>query len=129
MLQELREIGFSVHLDDFGTGYSSLSYLTELPFDVIKIDRSFISKLGSQNEPVELLDSIISIGKNLKKDVIAEGIETEEQLAILKDLNCQYGQGLLFSPALPEEDMETLLLEWQSGKNFKKFKSGNESGA
>jgi diguanylate cyclase (GGDEF)-like protein len=118
VLLELQEMGFSVHLDDFGTGYSSLSYLTELPFDVIKIDRSFVSKLGTQNEPVELLDSIISIGKNLKKDVIAEGIETAEQLAILKDLNCQYGQGYLFSPALPAEDFETFVLEWQSGKNF-----------
>jgi EAL domain-containing protein (putative c-di-GMP-specific phosphodiesterase class I) len=127
VLLELQEMGFSVHLDDFGTGYSSLSYLTELPFDVIKIDRSFIRKLGTQNESIELLDSIISIGKNLKKGVIAEGIETEEQLAILKDLKCQYGQGLLFSPALPAEDLETLLLEWQSGKNFKKFKSENES--
>jgi len=126
VLLELQEIGFSVHLDDFGTGYSSLSYLTELPFDVIKIDRSFISKLGTRNESIELLDSIISIGKNLKKGVIAEGIETEQQLAILKDLKCQYGQGLLFSPALPAEDLETLLLEWQSGKNFKKFKSGAE---
>jgi len=129
VLLELQDLGFSVHLDDFGTGYSSLSYLTELPFDVIKIDRSFIRKLGTQNESIELLDSIISIGKNLKKGVIAEGIETEEQLAILKGLKCQYGQGLLFSPALPPEDMESLLLEWQSGKNFKKFKSENESSA
>jgi len=122
VLLELQEMGFSVHLDDFGTGYSSLSYLTELPFDAIKIDRSFIKKLGTRNESVELLDSIISIGKNLKKDVIAEGIETEEQLAILKDLNCQYGQGYLFSPALPAADFETFVLEWQPGKNFKKYK-------
>jgi diguanylate cyclase (GGDEF)-like protein len=118
VLQELREMGFSVHLDDFGTGYSSLSYLTELPFDVIKIDRSFINKLGTQNEPVELLDSIISIGKNLKKDVIAEGIETEEQLAILKNLDCQYGQGFLFSPGLPAEDLESLLDEWKSASTY-----------
>jgi len=129
VLLELQEMGFSVHLDDFGTGYSSLSYLTELPIDVIKIDRSFISKLGTQNESVELLDSIISIGKNLKKGVIAEGIETEEQLAILKDLKCQFGQGFLFSPALPAVDLESLLLEWQSGKHFGKFKTGNESRA
>ena len=118
VLQELREMGFSVHLDDFGTGYSSLSYLTELPFDVIKIDRSFINKLGTRNEPVELLDSIISIGKNLKKDVIAEGIETEEQLAILKNLDCQYGQGFLFSPGLPAEDLESLLDDWKSGSTY-----------
>jgi diguanylate cyclase (GGDEF)-like protein len=127
VLLELQEMGFSVHLDDFGTGYSSLSYLTELPFDAIKIDRSFIKKLGTQNEPVELLDSIISIGKNLKKDVIAEGIETGEQLAILNDLNCQYGQGFLFSQALPAVDMESFLLEWQSGKNFEKHKVAIEN--
>jgi diguanylate cyclase (GGDEF)-like protein len=120
VLLELQEMGFSIHLDDFGTGYSSLSYLTELPFDVIKIDRSFISKLGSQNETLELLESIVSIGKNLKKDVIAEGIETEEQLAILKGLKCRYGQGFLFSPGLPAPDLESLLLEWQYGKIFKK---------
>jgi EAL domain-containing protein (putative c-di-GMP-specific phosphodiesterase class I) len=129
VLLELQEMGFSVHLDDFGTGYSSLSYITELPFDVIKIDRSFIRKLGTQNESIELLDSIISIGKNLKKGLIAEGIETGKQLAILKDLKCQYGQGFLFSPALPAVDLESLLLEWQSGKNFGKFKTGNEGSA
>ena len=112
VLEELREMGFGVHLDDFGTGFSSLSYLTELPIDVIKIDRSFIRKLGSQHEPLELLESIVSIGKNLKKAVIAEGIETEEQLAILKGLNCQYGQGFLFSPALLAPDLGSLMLEW-----------------
>ncbi|GAH34856.1 unnamed protein product, partial [marine sediment metagenome] len=116
----LQEMGFSIHLDDFGTGFSSLSYLTELPFDVIKIDRSFINKLGAQNEPLELLESIVSIGKNMKKDVIAEGIETEQQLAILKGLNCQYGQGFLFSTALPAPDLESLLLEWQYGKISRK---------
>ena len=120
VLLELQEMGFSVHLDDFGTGYSSLSYLTELPFDVIKIDRSFINKLGSKNESLELLESIVSIGKNMKKNIIAEGIETEEQLAILKGLNCQYGQGFLFSPALPAPDFESLLLEWQYGKISRK---------
>ncbi len=120
VLLELQEMGFSIHLDDFGTGYSSLSYLAELPFDAIKIDRSFISKLGSQNETVELLESIVSIGKNMKKDVIAEGIETGEQLAIIKGLNCRYGQGFLFSPALPAPDLETLLLEWQYGKISRK---------
>jgi EAL domain-containing protein (putative c-di-GMP-specific phosphodiesterase class I) len=120
VLTELQEMGFSVHLDDFGTGYSSLSYLTELPIDVIKIDRSFISKLGLKNETPELLDSIISIGKNLKKDVIAEGIETEEQLSILKDLNCPYGQGFLFSPAQTPIELESLLLDWQYGKISKK---------
>ena len=119
VLLELQDMGFSVHLDDFGTGYSSLSYLNELPLDVIKIDRSFVTNLGSQYEHVELLDSIISIGKNLRKEVIAEGIETEEQLAILKDLNCQYGQGYLFSPALPIVELEYLLLEWKQGKKFK----------
>jgi diguanylate cyclase (GGDEF)-like protein len=120
VLTELQEMGFSVHLDDFGTGYSSLSYLTELPFDVIKIDRSFINKLGSQSETPELLDSIISIGKNLKKDVIAEGIETEEQLSILKGLNCQYGQGFLFSPAQTAIELESLLLDWQYGRISRK---------
>jgi EAL domain-containing protein (putative c-di-GMP-specific phosphodiesterase class I) len=116
VLLELQDMGFSVHLDDFGTGYSSLSYLNELPLDVIKIDRSFVTNLGSQYEHVELLDSIIAIGRNLKKEVIAEGIETEEQLAILKDLNCQYGQGFLFSPGLPFVELESLLLEWKPAK-------------
>jgi EAL domain-containing protein (putative c-di-GMP-specific phosphodiesterase class I) len=96
------------------------SDLTELPFDVIKIDRSFVSKLGSQNEPLELLDSIISIGKNLKKGVIAEGIETQQQLKALKDLNCRYGQGFLFSPALAPADLESLLLEWEYGRVSRK---------
>ncbi len=123
VLLELQQMGFSIHLDDFGTGYSSLSYLTELPFDVIKIDSSFIRKLGSQNEPLELLESIVSIGKSMKKGVIAEGIETKEQLAVLKGLNCHYGQGFLFSSALPAPDLESRLLEWQYGKISKKIQS------
>jgi len=120
VLLELQEMGFSIHLDDFGTGFSSLSYLTELPFDVIKIDRSFINKLGTRSETLELLESIVSIGKNLKKEVIAEGIETEEQLAAIKGLNCRYAQGFLFSPALPATDLEFLLLEWQYGRTSRK---------
>ncbi len=113
LLKELQKMGFGVHLDDFGTGYSSLSYLTELPFDTIKIDRSFIRKIDSQSESKDLLASILSLGRNLKKQVLAEGIENQQQLKILQGLGCPLGQGFLFSRALSVDEMENFITKKQ----------------
>ncbi|MEP6904163.1 MAG: EAL domain-containing protein, partial [Actinomycetota bacterium] len=109
ILTSLKELGVQLSIDDFGTGYSSLSYLHRLPFDTLKIDRSFVNTVGENGEDSEILETIISLAKNLKMRVIAEGIETESQLNILKNLGCDYGQGYLMSRPLPVEKMEVLL--------------------
>ncbi len=108
-LNDLSDLGVKLSIDDFGTGYSSLSYLHRLPFDTLKIDRSFVMNVGEGGEDSGILQTIVSLTKNLKKEVVAEGIETEKQLSLLRDLGCDYGQGYLFSKPLPSNDMETLL--------------------
>jgi len=118
-ISELRKMGIRVSIDDFGTGYSSLSYLHRLPVDTLKIDRSFVNSVGENGEDSEILQTIISLAKNLKMRVIAEGIETESQLNILKNLGCDYGQGYLMSKPLPNDVMEELLhrkQEWLPSK-------------
>ncbi len=109
ILNQLKKIGVQISIDDFGTGYSSLSYLHKLPFDTLKIDRSFVINATEGDEDSEILQTIVSLTKNLKKKVIAEGIETAEQLKLLTDMGCHYGQGYLFSRPLPNSDMETML--------------------
>jgi diguanylate cyclase (GGDEF)-like protein/PAS domain S-box-containing protein len=102
ILTGLRDMGVQLSLDDFGTGYSSLSYLHRFPFHDLKIDRSFVSKLESGDKDAEIVKVINSLAKNLGMDVVAEGIETEEQWALLHDLACRYGQGYFFSKPLEQ---------------------------
>ncbi len=111
ILNRLKHLGVQLSIDDFGTGYSSLSYLHRLPFDTLKIDRSFVSGVGAGGENSEILQTIISLAKNLKKKVIAEGIETEAQLTLLQNLGCDYGQGYLMSRPQTKEKMEKALYE------------------
>jgi diguanylate cyclase (GGDEF)-like protein len=114
MLSHLKSLGVQLSIDDFGTGYSSLSYLHRLPVDTLKIDRSFVNSVGENGEDSEILQTIVSLAKNLKMRVIAEGIETESQLNILKNLGCDYGQGYLMSKPLPKDVMEELLYQKQN---------------
>ncbi len=109
LLNKLKEIGVQLSIDDFGTGYSSLSYLHRLPFDTLKIDRSFVNRVGEKGEDSEVLQTVISLAKNLKMRVIAEGIETESQLAVLQNLGCDYGQGYLLAKPKGREETEELL--------------------
>jgi diguanylate cyclase (GGDEF)-like protein len=111
ILNRLKQIGVKLSIDDFGTGYSSLSYLHRLPFDTLKIDRSFVSRVGSNGENSEVLQTIISLAKNLKMRVIAEGIETESQLNVLKNLGCDFGQGYLLAKPQSRENTEHLLYQ------------------
>jgi len=97
MLKQLRAIGVGLSIDDFGTGYSSLSYLHRLPINTLKIDRSFVSRMNEQNENYEIVRTIILLAKNLGLSIIAEGVETIEQVARLAELNCDHGQGFFFS--------------------------------
>ena len=109
ILNRLKEIGVQLSIDDFGTGYSSLSHLHRLPFDTLKIDRSFVNRVGELGENSEVLQTVISLAKNLKMRVIAEGIETDAQLAVLQNLGCDYGQGYLLAKPKPVEETEELL--------------------
>lgn len=111
VLNNLKNLGVQLSIDDFGTGYSSLSYLHRLPFDSLKIDRSFVIEVGANGENSEVLQTVVSLAQNLKMKTFAEGIETETQLAILQNLGCDYGQGYLMSKPLPVEQMEKLLYD------------------
>lgn len=108
-LHELTQLGVEIAMDDFGTGYSSLSYLRQYPFDVIKIDRSFINDISTSSADRELISASITMAHGLKLKVVAEGIETEEQLAFLNKLSCDYAQGYLFGKPQPESDFFALL--------------------
>jgi diguanylate cyclase (GGDEF)-like protein len=100
LLKQLRALGLQLSIDDFGTGYSSLSYLHRFPVTTLKIDRSFVSRMGQGDENLEIVRTIVTLAKNLNMDVVAEGIETQEQRAQLHALGCQYGQGYLFAKPL-----------------------------
>ena len=108
-LNRLKTLGVRLAIDDFGTGYSSLSYLRRFPIDVLKIDQSFIHGLSNDTNDAALVSAIISLGKSLDLNVIAEGVETEEQLAFLKAHQCEEGQGYYFSKALPADSFARLL--------------------
>jgi diguanylate cyclase (GGDEF)-like protein/PAS domain S-box-containing protein len=97
----IRQLGINIHLDDFGTGYSSLSYLKAFPIDLIKIDRSFVMDVVENQDSANLVSAIIAMGKSLHMKTVAEGIETVEQLQVLKNNGCELGQGYLFSKPLP----------------------------
>lgn len=114
MLARLRRLGVKLHLDDFGTGYSSLSYLHRFDMDALKIDRSFIAAMGDRGQNTEIVRAIISLARNLDMDVIAEGVERPEQLAILRSLGCEKVQGFLFSQPLAARDAAQLLREQPS---------------
>jgi PAS domain S-box-containing protein len=107
VMRELRERGIKISLDDFGTGYSSLSYLVRVPSDIIKLDRSFVSRLGTNPQNDQIVEAIISLARSLGKHVIAEGIETEPQKRELMALGCERGQGYLFARPLRVEDAAT----------------------
>ena len=106
---ELKELGARICLDDFGTGYSSLSYLQGLPIDVLKIDRSFTMNLESVKENRKIIETIHMLGRSLGAEVIAEGIETREQLEYLREIGCDCGQGFLFSRPLDEKGLDAFM--------------------
>jgi diguanylate cyclase (GGDEF)-like protein/PAS domain S-box-containing protein len=110
-LEALNEIGVRLVLDDFGTGYSSLAYLNRFPFHALKIDRSFVDALGIEQERTAIVEAIIGMARALSLEVIAEGVESEVQLAELSRLGCDYAQGHLFHAAMPEREVSRLIAE------------------
>lgn len=109
MLEEIRKLNIQLQIDDFGTGYSSLSYLHRFPVNTLKVDRSFVSRIGSNNENVEIVKTIVSLAKNLNMVSIAEGIETKDQLDKLRTLDCEYAQGYFFSRPVDVYSIEKLM--------------------
>jgi predicted signal transduction protein with EAL and GGDEF domain len=107
-LDRLRAMNVRLEIDDFGTGYSSLSYLQRLPFDTLKIDRSFVRDLSAGSDSLDIAKAIVEMAHSLRLQVIAEGVETQEQLSLLRGLGCNYVQGFLFSKPVPAEAAGTL---------------------
>ncbi|MDQ7048923.1 MAG: EAL domain-containing protein [Enterobacterales bacterium] len=107
-LFELHDLGICIAMDDFGTGYSSLSYLRKYPFDVLKIDRSFVKDITNDSADRELINATIAMAHGLGLKVVAEGVETKEQYDFLKELNCDFAQGYLFSKPMPELELHAL---------------------
>jgi EAL domain-containing protein (putative c-di-GMP-specific phosphodiesterase class I) len=121
-LRRLKDMRIGLEIDDFGTGYSSLNYLHKLPFDTVKIDQSFVKEIASGGESLEIVRTILKLAGSLGMEAVAEGVETAEQLAKLRDLGCGCGQGYYFSKAVDAERAERLIagmigigasLEWE----------------
>ena len=113
-LQELKDLGIRLSLDDFGTGYSSLSYLKRIPLDTVKIDRSFINDVEKKGDSAEITKAIIAMAHSLNLKVVAEGVETEQQLAFLTENRCDLAQGFYISPPLPKDAIIHFLKEGKS---------------
>lgn len=109
VIQRLRELGFEIEMDDFGSGYSSLNMLSVMPVDVLKMDMKFIRNIETSETDRRLVELVLDIAEYLKVAVVAEGVETEGQLAILRERKCNIVQGYYFSRPLPPEEFEALI--------------------
>lgn len=111
LLKQIRELGIQISMDDFGTGYSSLSMLRKLPIDELKIDKSFVDEICSDEASAKMVQNIIAIGKNFDMHILAEGVETKKQKEILTTFGCDRFQGYYFSKPLPKEELLRFLKE------------------
>src|ERR1700752_2769155 len=112
LLTQLRSLGVQLSIDDFGTGYSSLSYLQRFPIDTLKIDRSFVTQMMENEENLAIVRTIVALAQNLGMDVVAEGVETEDQLRLLRKLECENGQGYLFSTPLGGQQLDQFIANY-----------------
>jgi len=103
-------LGIQLYLDDFGKGYSSLNYLHRFPMDILKIDRSFVSRIDEAEGNLAIVRAIVTLAHQLGMEVVAEGIQTEEQRQKLRSLGCEYGQGFFLSEPVPADRAELLLM-------------------
>jgi EAL domain-containing protein (putative c-di-GMP-specific phosphodiesterase class I) len=115
-LAALKEFGVRLSVDDFGTGYSSLSYLEQFPLDELKVDRSFVNKIDPDMGDAPIVSAIIAMAHSLRFCLVAEGVETDEQLDFLRRNGCEYYQGYLFSKPLPTVEFAALAGNWRPGR-------------
>lgn len=118
ILGDLRQTGIKISIDDFGTGHSSLGYLKHLPIDILKIDKSFVNDVTNNQDDAALVTAVITLAHNLRLKVVAEGVETEEQLNFLKNLKCDEWQGFLCSKPVPAKAFERLVIEQSNSESF-----------
>jgi EAL domain-containing protein (putative c-di-GMP-specific phosphodiesterase class I) len=111
VIQQLRAKGYKIEMDDFGSGYSSLNMLSSIPIDVLKMDMAFIQNIEHDEKDVRLVELILDIAANLKVPVIAEGVETETQMQLLKKMGCELVQGYYFSRPLPASEFEKSIIK------------------
>jgi len=111
LLTEIRDLNIKIALDDFGTGYSSLSYLKQLPINTLKIDKSFIDNIVTNEREKAIVDGIIQLAQKIDLDVVAEGVETREQIKLLQSMGCNQIQGYYFSRPLPPDEIEEEFLK------------------
>jgi len=109
VLKKLKAMGVRLAIDDFGTGYSSLSYLRQFPIDTLKVDQSFVNRINADTNDATIINAVINMGSNLNHRVIAEGVETVEQVAFLQAHGCDEGQGYYFSRPVPASQFAKLL--------------------
>jgi EAL domain-containing protein (putative c-di-GMP-specific phosphodiesterase class I) len=112
-LRRLDDLGISLSVDDFGTGYSSLSYLRRFPVSVLKIDKSFVRDVATDSDNAILVEAIITMGRSLKLEVVAEGVETGAQMGFLRKRGCDFAQGYYYSRPTPTADFRQLMRDWQ----------------
>jgi EAL domain-containing protein (putative c-di-GMP-specific phosphodiesterase class I) len=108
-LHEIKRLGVRLAIDDFGTGYSSLAYLQRLPFDILKVDKSFVDELARPGQKGSLVATILALARDLRLETVAEGIEQEVQVSALRALHCDYGQGYLFEHPIPADQLTARL--------------------
>ena len=113
IMNKLVAMGFALSLDDFGTGYSSLAYLKKFPITTLKIDRTFVTGIPEDTNDCAIAQAIVTMGKQLRQEIVAEGVETVEQMGFLRDLGCDQLQGYLFSPPVPAAEFERMVREDQ----------------
>src|SRR5688572_22439547 len=116
-MEDLSAMGVQVSVDDFGTGYSSMSYLRRFPIDKLKIDRGFVKDLMTRTDDASIVQAIISLAHSLRLKVVAEGVETPEQLDSLRSMGCDQYQGYHFSPPLPAADFSKLMRQRQAAED------------
>ncbi len=120
MLEELSRFGLGIHIDDFGTGYSSLSYLAQLPVQSLKIDQTFVAQLSDSNASSRVVEAIIALGKAMQLDVVAEGVESDQQYAIVRRLGCDLVQGYFVAKPMPADELLTWLDGYEDTQSIKK---------
>jgi EAL domain-containing protein (putative c-di-GMP-specific phosphodiesterase class I) len=120
LLNRISALGIKISVDDFGTGYSSLAYLKKLPVDALKIDKAFIRDIPGDEDDVSIVRSIIALAKSMRIDVLAEGVETEDQLDFLNREGCSLIQGFLFSHPKPAPEIPDLASYWVKSSNWRK---------